>query len=659
MKLRFLIYSLFFASTLLTTSGFSQSESRVLFTIDDANVYSDEFSYIYKKNNSNNEDAFTREDINEYLDLFINFKLKVSEARRLGYDTTREYSEELDKYKDQLTKPYLTEKEVTDGLLEEAYDRMGSEIDVSHILISVGPDFSPEDTLRAFNKINEAWELASKGEDFSDLILKYSEEPFIEKTKGHIGYFTAMQMVYPFESAAYNTPVGEISKPFRTQFGYHILKVHDKRPSHGKVQISHIMLRFNSPMNSDDSTKLQNKVFEIFNLAKAGYDWDELCKENSEDLNSKDRGGALNPFGVGEMIPSIAEPAFSMTEVGEISDPVMSQYGWHILKLNGTKPLPSFDEYKSQLSRKIQRDSRSNKSKEALITRLKNENGFKENSAIKADIFSEADSSTLSGSWTVDTQNAEEWIFSLTDSVYTIIDFSIFVNENFKKAGAGHESSRIHKLYNLFVEEELIEYEKQHLEEKYEDYRYLMKEYREGILLFEIMENEVWAKSGSDSLGLQTFYQNNLDNYKVKESASLITFEVGNSSEVQNLINRLNQIVRDTTTSLENVKDLIKKEYPEIRVKIAGNFQEGDMEYSEWVSSGDGVYERDGSNMSEVTVIFDFKPQTYSELDQIKGIVISDYQDFLDKEWIDELKKKYRVKINKKELNTIYNSLVQ
>jgi peptidyl-prolyl cis-trans isomerase SurA len=410
-------------------------------------------------------------------------------------------------------------------------------------------------------------------------------------------------------------------------------------------------------MTSEDSTKLQNKIFEIYDLAIADYNWDLLCKENSDDPNSRERGGTLTPFGVGEMVPSIAEPAFSLTEIGEISDPIMSQYGWHILKLNGVTPLPSFEDYKAQLSRRIQRDSRSNKSKEALVSRLKIENEFQENYETKSMIYNLVDSISFTGSWKIEEVDGDTWIFSLSDSVYNVNDFESYVNKNFRKAGTGHESLRINQLFNSFVEEELIEYEKQHLESKYEDYRYLMKEYREGILLFEIMEDEVWAKSGIDSLGLFTFYQNNLDDYKVKESASLITFEAINDLEAQNLLDRLNQIVEDTTINLENVKELVAKEFPEVTINIAKNIKTDDTGWADWMSAGNGVYKTGDRN--EVAAIMDYKPETFSELDQIKGIVISDYQDFLDKEWIETLNRKYKVRINKKELNILYNSLVQ
>lgn len=631
----------------------------VLFTIDDVSVRTEEFSYIYKKNNLNKEEAFNKEDIDEYLELFINFKLKVTEARALGYDTTKSYIEELDKYQDQLTKPYLSEKEVTNQLLAEAYQRMKYEVDVSHILVLVSPDASPEDTIKAYNKINEALRKSKEGSDFESLVLQYSEEPMVEITKGRLGYFTALQMVYPFENMAYNTSVGEVSAPFRTQFGYHILKVHDKRPAHGKVSVSHILLRFNASMSKSDSTEIQNRIFGIYDQLASGYDWDLMCREVSEDLNSKDRGGSLSPFGVGEMIPEIIEAAFSLKEEGDISDPVMTQYGWHILKLKGTTPLPSFEDYENQLSRRIQRDSRSNKSKEVLISRLKRENGFIENTDKKAEILKLVDSSSFSGNWIPNLQNrGRDGLFSLLDSVYTSEQFVLFVNNTKSKAGTGHPSVKINRLYNLFVEDKLIAYEKAHLEFKYEDYRHLMKEYREGILLFEIMENEVWSRSGKDSVGLSSFYYDNLENYKVNETASLITFEVGKESEVQRLIDKLTILTNDTTLGLENVKELVLKDFPDVGIENIGNFTNKDPEWVDAIKNGPGAYPINDNDNRKVIFVMNYKPESVSKLNDIKGLVISDYQDYLDRRWIESLRSKYKIKVNKSELKKLYHSLV-
>ena len=358
------------------------------------------------------------------------------------------------------------------------------------------------------------------------------------------------------------------------------------------------------------------------------------------------------------MIPEIVEAAFTLKEEGDISDPVMTQYGWHILKLNGKTPLPAFEDYENQLSRRIQRDSRSNKSKEVLISRLKRENGFIENRSEMANILELVDSSSFSGNWIPNLPNGgESELFSLTDSVYTSAHFILFVNNNRNKAGTGHPSIKINRLYNLFVEDRLIAYEKAHLEDKYEDYRYLMNEYREGILLFEIMENEVWSRSGKDTVGLTAYYYDNLENYKVNQTASLITFEVEKENEVQWLVDKLTILAKDTTLSLEHVKELVLKDSPDISVKNIGNFTDLDPEWNDTIKNGPGVYPQNDNKNRKVIFVMKYQPESVSKLKDIKGLVISDYQDFLDRKWIESLRSKYEIKINKSELKKLYHSL--
>ena len=636
----------------------AQPDNRTLFAIDYDYVSIEEFSYIYKKNHSGNDSAFTKSDIDTYLDLYINFKLKVKEARSLGLDTLLSYKNELKTYRVQLIKPYLTEKDVTKALLVEAYDRMKYEVDVSHILIKLSPDADPEDTLKAYRKAIEIKTLAEKGEDFGKLAVKYSEEPMVNQTKGHLGYFTAFQMVYPFENAAYNTPVEEISIPVRTRFGYHVLFVHDKRPGQGKVGVSHIMIRFTPGMNQQDSVVLRNRIFEIHERALSGYAWDELCLEYSEDMNTKDRGGKLSPFGVGEMAPNLAEAAFTLTEPGKISDPVMTTYGWHILRLNDRIPIKSFEALKPALSRKVEQDSRSDKSHKALITKLKQENGFVEfEDMVKATINS-ADSSAFNGSWRLPPESfsASDILFTLTDSVYTIDKFENFVNHNYRKLTTGTPATRTRKLYVMFSEYEIIEYEKAHLETKYPDFGFLMNEYREGILLFEIMDQQIWSPASEDTVGLKNFYVNNLSDYTAKETASLVIFTVSNDQNAEDLLRKLKTLITDSAATLDTIIE--RTESDQFRVIKNGTFtKQGGHIMDEYIRKvGVYVLENDQSGIKRILAVNEYNSGEVHPFKEIKGNVIADYQKSLEKEWIASLKKKYHVKIEKRALKQVYRT---
>ncbi|MGB5978514.1 MAG: peptidylprolyl isomerase, partial [Cyclobacteriaceae bacterium] len=266
----------------------SSSDNADLFTVGDKSVTSEEFIYVFNKNNFNNDSTITREEIDEYLELFVNFKLKVKEAETLGLQNEESFTRELETYRKQLAKPYLTETNVTNALIQEAYDRSKVEVNASHILITAGPDASPEDTLAAYNQITGLRERVMNGEDFNQVARENSQDPSAIQNGGNLGYFTSMQMVYPFEEAAYNTPVGDVSQPFRTRFGYHILKVQDKRDSRGKIKVGHIMIRASQGISPEDSVTAKNKADELYRQLKDSADWFAVARQYSEDLNTKD-----------------------------------------------------------------------------------------------------------------------------------------------------------------------------------------------------------------------------------------------------------------------------------------------------------------------------------------------------------------------------------
>jgi peptidyl-prolyl cis-trans isomerase SurA len=303
------------------------SKEPVLETLGGKPVYTSEFEYVYNKNNGNAENAYSRASLQEYLDLYTNFKLKVMDAESRGLDTTTAFRLELEGYKQQLAQPYLTEKSVTDKLIREAYDRMKKEVNASHILIGVAPDAEPNDTLEAYNRVMELRKRVLAGEDFAKLAATFSEDPSARENNGQLGYFTALQMVYPFEDAAYTTPIGQLSNPIRTKFGYHLIKVNDVRAAQGEIKVSHIMVRATPDMPKADSVAAKKKIDEIYARVLRRENWDRLVSQFSEDVNSAQNGGELPWFGTGRMIPSFEEAALKLTKPGEIAKPVHTPYG--------------------------------------------------------------------------------------------------------------------------------------------------------------------------------------------------------------------------------------------------------------------------------------------------------------------------------------------
>lgn len=491
------------------------STDPVILNIGTKAITASEFQYVYNKNNANSPDAYSEKSIADYLELYIKFRLKVLEAEDLGMDTTNSFKKELDGYKKQLAQPYLTEKSVTEKLIKEAYARMQEEVKASHILIRVGLDADPKDTLVAYTKLMDIRKKALDGQSFDALAKKYSEDPSAQTNGGNLGYFTALQMVYPFEEGAYTTPVGQISMPVRTKFGYHIIKVADKRKASGEVKVAHIMIRYSTGTNPEDSAIAYKKASEILAKIKKGDDFNALCAEYSEDMNSKSKGGELPPFSTGNMIPSFEEASFKLEKIGDISEVSQTPYGFHIIKLLERKGTPKYEDIENMLKNKVSKDGRSDMSKVYLINRLKKENKFVENTKIFNLAISKADSSLLKAKFSFDNNDkiAQSTLFSIADKKYSVLNFFDYIKAKQKARNNISAQAYMRQLYKDYVNESLLAYEEANLESKYNDYKMLVREYRDGILLFSLMDSKVWSKAVEDTAGLKAFYAKNKSNY--------------------------------------------------------------------------------------------------------------------------------------------------
>jgi peptidyl-prolyl cis-trans isomerase SurA len=522
MKKFLLVVTLFQAVCLYQTSSAKPkiSTNNYLLKVGQTPVSTAEFKYVYDKNNTQATDIYSEKNLREYLDLFIKFKLKVLEAEKLGLDTTKSFLAEFSGYKKQLAQPYLTEKSVTEKLVKEAYARFQEEILAGHILIKVAEDADPRDTLIAYNKTLEIRKRILNGEVFENVAKSNSDDPSAATNGGNLGYFSALQMVYPFEDGAYKTAVGQVSMPVRTKFGYHLIKVLDRRKAQGEIKVAHIMVRYNAYSNPNDSLMALKKITEIgLKLRQDTSKWNSLCNEFSEDINSRAKGGVLQPFSTGNMIPSFEEAAFKLQTPGEIGNTIQTPYGFHILKLISRKGVPAFEEVEATIKTKVSRDSRSDLSKVYLINRLKKENSFVENSKTWNYAVSKADSNLVNGKFSFDPNLKEnkQVLFSLGNKKVLLNDFYNFISIKNKGKVAQSPAFYLVNLYKDYVNEYLLADEEANLEKKHEEYRMLLKEYKEGILLFVLMDKKVWSKAIEDTTGLKTFYETNKNNYTWKK----------------------------------------------------------------------------------------------------------------------------------------------
>lgn len=619
-----------------------------LFSVANRSVSTDEFIYLYRKNHQNKSEDYTKPKIDEYLALFINFKLKVEEARTRGLDTTKVFQNEFNSYKEELRRPYLPEGKMVDSLVRLTYDRLKEEVRASHILIGTKPDALPADTLEAYKRILDIKSRALAGEDFGTLAATLSEDPSARSNQGDLGYFTALQMVYPFESAAFQGKPGEVVGPVKTRFGYHLLKIQDRKPARGEVEVSHIMIRVASENEADRAKKV---IFDIYDELKGGIAWEELCAQYSDDVSSKNNGGRLRPFGVGAMatVPEFDQVAFSLEQPGDVSDPFQTAYGWHIVRLEQKIPLPIFEEIAPALKARVQRDERVQISRQALVARLKREYSFKENMTVKTQLFALADSSLSNGRWSVAKQPEAEVLFSIKSRSVSANDFIRYVKEQQRKSTVSPEAY-ITQLYTSFVESVINQAYEDELVRTNPDYEMLLREYYEGILLFDIMEKEVWNKASNDSTGQRIYFNEHASAYVAGERVQAEIYSSTSSENMEELSALLQK--RDSSGVAENIKAR------KVRLE-KGIYQTNDRPVLAKVERKVGDYSVENKGMYYLVRILQLISPGPMTFEEAKASVISDYQNHLEKVWVEELAKKYPVKINEKGKQYMYKELVR
>lgn len=621
---------------LIATAAFSQKKNPVVLSVNGKEVYADELAYLFRKNYTDKKD-YTGEKVNEYLRLYIRFKLKVEEAVNRGLDTTRQFVKEFNTYRTELRKTYLHEEKLTDSLVRLTYQRLQEEIKASHILVALPADASPADTLKAWNRAMEILDRIKRNESFSELAEKFSDDPTARNNRGSLGYFTAMQMVYPFETAAYSGKPGDVVGPVRTRFGYHLIKIEDRKPSRGEVEVSHIMLR-NLP--GRDEIQTRNLIFDIHEQLKNGMPWEELCSRYSEDLNSKGNNCRLRPFGVGafNQVPEFDGVAFSLQNPGDISDPFRTAYGWHIVRLERKIPLPALNELQTSLRNRVIRDERMQAARELYYQKLKKRFAFKENTELKNIIFAAADTSLTRGRWMVPAIQPSEILLEVNGKKIYGTAFIHFVKIN-QQAVSSKPVDYIHELYRKFTETVLDEQIENEIMQVKPEYRYLLKEYYEGILLFDIMEKEVWNKAAADTSGLREYFNTHRNRYRAEERAKAVVYSAPSAEVLHQL--KLFLEKQDSAAAAQWVRDR------QIRNE-AGKFQRAERAVLQLVAWQPGLYEAENKGMYYLVHILEILQPGLLTFEEALMNVVSDYQQVLEEQWLKDLQKKYPVVLHEK-----------
>lgn len=645
----------------------AQTQDPVLMTVGGEKVTSSEFLNVYMKNNVKG-DALDRKSLDEYLDLYINFKLKVKEAEELGLDTASSFKNELAGYRKQLAQPYLTDKSIEDALLKEAWDRSQFDLRASHILIKLDKNAAPADTLAAYKKIMALRARLMKGEDFVKLASEASEDeqakdredPTTKKpikgNGGDLGFFTVLDMIYAFETAAYKLNKGEISMPVRTDNGYHLIKITEKNPALGKMTVAHIFINVSKDATPETLKAAKDRIDAAYAKLQNGDKWEDVVTAYSDDKGSAAKGGQLPAFGVNQIVPEFIDAIQKIQRLGDYSTPVQTSYGWHIIKLIDKKATKTFDEDKAALKNRLIRDKRMNKCKESVIEKVKKENNFSENRIAIADFYTAVDTSVFSGKWDlVKAAGLSKPLFTLGSKQYTQQDFAVWLSTHQAKKTKGNLPAYVNEKYNQYLEETVLNLEDSKLEQKYPDFKTLMKEYRDGILLFELTDQKVWSRAIKDSTGLAGFYEQNKNNYLWEErlDASIYT------SKDAKVAKAARKLAKAQEKKAYTDKDILAKinvdSIPVLKIQ-SKYFLHKENALIDRLAWEKAITEDQISDSSIIFVVVrGIVPPTPKSIKEAKGMITADYQNYLEKQWIEALRSKYKVDVDR----AVFESLIK
>lgn len=634
---------------LLATNGavHSQSDDPVLFTVADNPVHLSEFNYIYKKNNGDKAD-YSEASVEEYLDLYTKFKLKVQKAKSLKLDTIKALKDELGVYRQQLADSYLEDKEVIEKVVDELYERKQKDLKVSHILFAIAEGAPTEDKMEAIKNLGILRSKIDKGAPFTEIAKTMSDDKASAINGGSLGWMTAMlpDGFYEFENAIYSLKPGKVSQPIATKLGYHLVKVHEERPARGEVEVSHILIRKRMKGNVVDDAK--SRIDSLYNiLLKDDSNFGYLAKNYSEDRNTAGKEGYLGFFGISQYEEGFENTAFALQNKGDISAPVETSIGWHILKLIGKKDYTDKDKAARSLRNKIQDNERYKIVEKTVIESIQKEAKFSLNKDVLNTFAKSQNQDFYSYKWSA-TKGNNSTLFSIGNTNHTVDEFAEFckgeIRTRIKYNKQTPVTEAVNDLYEKFATEKTIAYEEANLEEKYPEFKALMREYSEGILLFEVTKKNVWDIASSDTLGLRNFYNRNKANYKWNERGVLSTYTVHTEDQKK----------------LKNIKKDIKKKSPSEILKKYN----GDITMIEHKESKHEIGSKEflGFKFNEGEVldpVMDKKKRSYiikkiervmdpaqKTMGDARGYIIADYQDELEEIWIQSLKQEFPIQIN-------------
>jgi peptidyl-prolyl cis-trans isomerase SurA len=624
-------------------------QSQTLFTYGKKNVSKEEFLRAYNKNNNgtnNNEKAYR-----EYLELYIRFKLKVQAAYDTKLDTLSNQALELKNFRDQITDGFMNDESIVQFLMDEAFQRSQKDIRISHIYIP----FTGTDTASAYKKIMEAYDkLQQPRADFATIAETYSEDPSVHTSKGDIGFITSFILPYELETLAYNTPAGKVSKPYKSKSAYHIFKNTAERPAAGRMKAAQILLAFKPGADSNEKIRIKNLADSLYDALQKGAPFKDLVAKYSNDNISYQTGGLLPEFGVGKYSADFENAAFSLTKDGDISKPILTSYGYHILQRVERVPVNT-DKNKAdalaQIKLAVQSDNRIQLSKQSLAQKMIKTGGYKKAVYPEKQLWVYMDSVyNDKKAPQLPLMNDKTLLFSFPKQKVLVSDFAKYIT-SIKSSPELVQGKIMPQLLQQYTQTVATEYYRNNIEMFNKEFAYQLKEFKDGNLLFEVMQRQVWDKAATDSVGLKNYYSNNKNKYWWETSADVILFTCSDSLSAVKARNDFIKAPANWRTLVQNADGAVQAdsgrfELTQLPVTVNSNIKTGYV--SEPVKTST-------DNITTFVYIMNvYKERSPRNFNDAKGFIINDYQSFLEDKWIESLKKKYPVNVNQTVLQSCW-----
>lgn len=637
MKQFFVFYTLICFGVVNT---FAQQNEEVLFTIDSESYTVDSFLDSYQKNielveNDNNS-------ISDYLELYVNFRLKLKAAYDQELDTLPEFQKEYQSYFKQIADNYISNGEVTEKMIAETYERYKTEVRARHILFKI-PEHE-DDTVQVYKKAKDIKERIENGEDFEKLAKEFSEDPSVKANGGDMNWFNAFKMVYPFENAVYNMEVDQISDPVRTQFGYHIIQKTDERESRGEISTAHILVFENDSLSDPKSL-----IDKIYKKLEDGEDFHELAKQYSHDTNTGQNGGYIPPFKVGGLnSKTFEDKAFALQNPGDYTEPFKTKFGWHIAKLIKVKPLESLPEMEKDIRRQLKTSSRSKLLNSRIQANLEKNYDIKINPKAKQYFLNQLDDNYKKGKWKFlpESNIPEEYFLKIDNYEVGFQEFGEYLQNKQRMLGKMPNFEVIvEEAINEFLYKELIDYHKTQLMDLDDSFAKKITEYKNGILIFDFMQKNVWQPVAEDTLKQKAYYDNHKEELKSEPKIKTLLVTASERSDLRKVKRRLRKDQSISEMEDEFLENIIQEN---LTLKLESSKLPEDLKLKTGLSK---IYKH--NNQFLLLDIEEILASKILEFDQVKGKIINRLQNEKEDELIKNLRNQYEVDINQDVLNKL------